>query len=102
MNYVLCPILLQLFFLFRIPRVITTDQGREFHNSLNREMTTALGIQHRLTTVYHPQANGLDERWNQTLKNSIVKFINGKPQEWDKFLPEIAYSYNTAVQEVRM
>lgn len=89
------------FFLFGIPRVITTDQGREFKNTLNTELTTALGIQHRLTTAYHPQANGLDERWNQTFKNTIVKFIDGKSEEWDKFLPEICYSYNTAVQEVR-
>ena len=65
-------------------------------------MTTALGIQHRLTTGYYPQANYLDERWNQTLKNSFVKFIDGKPQEYDKFLPEIAYGYNTAIQEVHM
>ena len=49
---VLCPIILQLIFLFGIPQVITTNQGREFHNSLNQEMTTALGIQHSLTTAY--------------------------------------------------
>ena len=88
--------------MYGIPRVITTDQGKEFHNLLNREMMDALGIQHRLTTTYHPQANGLDERYNQTLKKIIVKFIDGKPEEWAKFLPEIAYSYNTAVQEVYM
>ena len=92
----------ELFFLFGIPQVITTDQGREFKNTLNAELTTTLGIQHRLTTAYHPQANGLDKRWNQTLKNTIVKFIDGKPDEWDKLLPEICYSYNTAVQEVRI
>ena len=86
--------------MFGIPWVITTGQGKEFHNSLNGEVMNALGIQHSLTTTYHPQANGLDERYNQTLKNSIVKFIDGKPEEWDKFLPEIAYRYNTAVQEV--
>ena len=38
-----------------IPRVITTDQGSEFRNRLNKEMTTLLGIEHRLTTAYHPQ-----------------------------------------------
>lgn len=80
--------------------MITTDQGGEVHNSLNAEMMTALGIKHRLTTTYHPQANGLDERWNQTLITTIVKFIAGKPEEWDEFPPEIANSYNTAVQEV--
>ena len=32
------------------------------------------GIQSRLTTAYHPQANRLDERLNQTLVNSLVMF----------------------------
>ena len=40
-----------------IPKVITTDQGSEFRNHLNKEMTTLLGINHRLTTAYHPQVH---------------------------------------------
>ena len=38
-----------------IPRVITTDQGSEFRNELNKELASLLGVQHRLTTAYHPQ-----------------------------------------------
>ena len=37
-----------------IPQLITIDQGSEFRNALNREITKSLGIEHRLTTVYHP------------------------------------------------
>lgn len=56
---------LQLFFVMGIPAVLTTDQGREFRNNVNAELTRTFGIDHRLTTAYHPQANGLDERFNQ-------------------------------------
>lgn len=38
-----------------ICRVITSDQGKEFDNEVNKELTNALGIDHRLTTPYHPQ-----------------------------------------------
>ena len=48
--------------------VITTDQGSEFRNEVNAALMV---IKHRLTTAYHPQANGLDERYNQTLINSL-------------------------------
>ena len=59
----------------------------------------AFNIDHRLTTAYHPQANGLDERFNQTLVNTISKFVGSDHATWDEKLDEIVYSYNTAVQE---
>ena len=45
----------QLFMRMGLPRVVTTDQGREFNNELNREMMTVLNNKHRLTTPYQPQ-----------------------------------------------
>ena len=82
-----------------LPAVITTDQGSEFRNQLNAELTTTFGIKHRLTTAYHPQANGLDERYNQTLINSLSKFAQQCRGKWDDKLAEVVYAYNTAVQE---
>ena len=82
-----------------LPSVITTDQGSEFRNQLNAELTTTFGIKHRLTTAYHPQANGLDERYNQTLINSLSKFAQQCRGKWDDKLAEVVYAYNTAVQE---
>ena len=35
---------------------------------------TVFSIKHRLTTCYHPQSNGLDERFNQTLVNALTKY----------------------------
>ncbi len=40
---------------FGIPRVITSDQGGELCNGLDKELMSLLGIDHRLTTQYHPQ-----------------------------------------------
>ena len=78
--------------------VITTDQGREFRNKLNSELMKAFGIDHRLTTPYHPQANGLVERYNQTLCNTLAKFAQEDRESWDRNLAAIVYGYNTAVQ----
>ena len=38
-----------------MPRVVTSDQGKEFNNLLNKEFMHLLGIKHKLTTAYHPQ-----------------------------------------------
>ena len=40
-----------------IPRVLTSDQGTEFNNELNKELEVVMGIKHRLTTAYHPQVS---------------------------------------------
>lgn len=81
-----------------VPSVLTTDQGKEFHNEINRLLMESFQIDHRLTTAYHPQANGLDERFNQTLCNAIAKVTGEEHDTWDERIPESVYAYNTSVQ----
>ena len=38
-------------------KVITSDQGKEFNNNLNKQLMVKLGVDHRLTTPYHPQVS---------------------------------------------
>ena len=38
-----------------LPKVVTSDQGTECNNKLDRELMKLLNIEHRLTTAYHPQ-----------------------------------------------
>lgn len=45
---------------------LITDQGREFVNQLNDVICEKLNIDHRIASAYHPQTNGLQERFNQT------------------------------------
>ena len=45
----------QLFMTSGLPRVVTSDQRREFNNCIDRELMSLLGVTHRLTTAYHPQ-----------------------------------------------
>ena len=47
------------------------------------------GIKHHLTTAYHPQVNGLDEWFNQTLINSLAKFVQDDCDTWDQHLQEV-------------
>lgn len=69
---------------FGIPSRITTDLGRQFESQIFRELNKLLGIKHLRTTPYHPQANGLIERWHRTLKAAIkcrrkLDWINSLP-----------------------
>ena len=79
--------------------MIITDQSREFYNQFNAELMSVFGIKHRMTTPCHPQANGLDERYNQTLVNSLAKYVQEKCNQWNEKLSKVVYAYNTTIQE---
>ena len=60
-----------------------------------RCMCKQLGISRSVTSAYHPQTNGLDERTNQTQKVRMAKLVNEHQDDWDEYLEEIAFSIRT-------
>ncbi|KAL5509202.1 hypothetical protein EMCRGX_G004532 [Ephydatia muelleri] len=82
-----------------LPRVLTTDNGSEFKNKLNAEMMKLLGIRQCHLTPYHSQANGLDERFNQTLQRMLVKAITGQNELWDEFIDSAVFAYLSSCHE---
>ena len=52
-----------------------------------------LGITKIKTSIYHPEANGLVEPFNGTLKFTLRKFVNACVQNWDKYLPYLLFAY---------
>ena len=81
------------------PHRILSDQGREFCNSINKALFDSLGIKHSVTSAYHPQTNGLDERTNQTVKRRLAKYINLEQTDWDEHLDHVAFSININKQK---
>ena len=54
-----------------IPHTITTDRGANFESSLFNNLLKRLGSQHIHSTAYHPQHNGMVERWHRWLKGAL-------------------------------
>jgi len=83
---------------FGAPKRFITDQGREFVNSLNRQLFESFGIRHSISAAYHPQTNGLSERTNRTLKERLSTLVNEEMDDWDLLLPKVAHSMRTVRQ----
>ena len=62
---------------FGVPDSITSDQGRQFTSPLWRELQQVLGVRHNVTTAYHPQANGIVERFHRSLKAALKAHLDG-------------------------
>ena len=81
---------------FGTPSTIVTDRGRQFQSNLWTALTTLLGSKRARTTSYHPQANGLVERFHRQLKAALKTH----PQStWVESLPLVLLGIRTALKE---
>ena len=76
--------------------IVISDQGREFCNRITDQLFALTGTEHRVTSAYHPQSNGLVERFNQTLVNALVKKTAEDQHNWDRHIDTILFAYRTA------
>ena len=58
------------------PKLVQSDQGREFVNGVNSCLFKLTGVKQCVSSAYHPQTNGLDERLNQTLVTTLKKVVD--------------------------
>ena len=90
--------LVQFFSRVGLPGDILTDQGSNFMSTLLKQVYQLLGIRSVRTTPYHPQTDGLTERFNQTLKQMLRKFVNDTGSDWDQWLPYLLFAYREVPQ----
>ncbi|GFX56134.1 retrovirus-related Pol polyprotein from transposon opus [Trichonephila clavipes] len=76
-----------------IPEVIVMDNATNFTASLTQEFLKILGACPRFSTPYHPEGNGLIERWNQTLKNMLHHIIRKEGRSWHRHVPFLLCAY---------
>ena len=91
--------LVQYFCMVGIPGELVSDQGSNFVGKLMTQLYEQLGICKIKTSVYHPEANGLVERFNGTLKCMLKKFVAERVQTWDKYLPYLLFAYREVPNE---
>lgn len=80
------------------PSVLITDQGREFVNELSAKLYGMTKTEHRISSAYHPQTNGLTERFNQTLSRCLAKAVNDSQDDWDELIDTILMGYRASPQ----
>ncbi|PIK45484.1 hypothetical protein BSL78_17652 [Apostichopus japonicus] len=90
--------LVKLFSRVGIPEEIVSDQGTNFTSKLMKEVCNLLEIDHLKSSPYHPQTNGLVERFNGTLKSMLRAFVTQQPESWDRYIPYLLFAYREVPQ----
>ncbi len=80
---------------FGCPKILISDRGSHFLNDAIVSLTKLFNINHRKTTPYHPQTNGLTERVNQTLVRILRKIVIDSKRDWDRKLTAALWAYRT-------
>lgn len=84
---------------FGVPTRIHTDQGREFESGLFSEVCKLLGVNKSRTTPYHPQSDGMVERYNQTVQVMLSMYVDENRSDWDDHLPYVMMAYRASKHE---
>lgn len=78
-----------------VPESLLTDQGTNFMSTLMKAVCRQLGIRKLRTTPYHPESNGVIERFHGTLTGMIKHFVRANGTDWDQWVPFALLAYRS-------
>jgi hypothetical protein len=78
-----------------VPTSILSDHGPAFIGKIIKLLKEEVGFKHKFSAPYHPQTNGLTEKFNGTLCKSLLKCVNSMTAEWDDLIPSVLFAYRT-------
>lgn len=82
---------------FGTPLDLTSDRGSQFTSELWTAVATGLGVKLHRTTSFHPQANGMCERFHRTMKAALRAALTDS--NWVDRLPWVLLGLPSAPKE---
>ena len=91
--------LLDMYRNFGPSEILISDKAEVNVSQVMECFNRMLGVQQRVITPYHPQANGKVERMNQSILTLIKKVLEGSPHDWPIIVPFVQIALNNKITE---
>ena len=78
---------------YACPMNFQSNNGKAFVGDVTKELKKRSHIAQAHSTTYHPQTNGLVERQNRALVNTLMVYCSRYMTDWDKYLPQVVGAY---------
>ena len=83
----------ELFTRYGAPKVLFSDRGRNFMSNLVNALCEIFDVTQHHTSAYHPSTNGMVERQNSTLAQSLRTYCGKEQTKWPELLPSIMMAF---------
>jgi transposase InsO family protein len=79
------------------PVVLQSDNDPAFTGAVVNSLCRLLGIEQRMITAYHPEADGKVENIIGTVKSTLAKILRGYDTMWPCYVPGTQMAYNDKI-----
>jgi Integrase zinc binding domain/Integrase core domain len=84
---------------YGVPDLLTSDRGAQFTSEMWAAVCRRLDITHNMTTAYHPQSNGLVERFHRQLKEALRARLAAAAADREFHLPRVLLGIRAAPKD---
>ena len=77
------------------PRYVLSDRGANFLSEVMHSLYRLMRIRKLNTAPYKPSTDGLQERFNRVICDTLSHFVDNYQSNWDAFLPSISFAYRS-------
>ncbi len=84
---------------FGVPEKIISDRDPRFQSSFWQSLMSALGSRVALSTSYHPQTDGLTERYHRSVEQILRCYCSSQQSSWCTLLSQCEFALNSNVQD---